>query len=365
MKEGSRFCTACGAEANRKAPADAVTVGAAVGAAAQTEGTGSGKAARAEAPIPQAQTKTVSPTQGGGKKPKSKGSGASPLSAGSVLREAGRVMENTAAAPASAGEISFTRALSPAGEIAAAVGPFKCLADGVIGLAKGFGAALRDKKRWLSAAVLAVVWLALTLLPFLGVNPPAVRWLSFATFAGGGTTGGLTGLVGGVVGKGVFAYFLTSLVLPLTRGQKPFAGVAGGLRRFFPSLAAKGPAQLSGVLAGMGAALIGYNFMVGPASLQNSMAGVAAFLLSLRALSGRAGFLRRFAGSLTTAFRKDKRADTQVLGRLLAGWAAGFALAVPLSALPFAWIGYTLGGFILLGAIVLKIVSGGKREVTG
>ena len=242
-----------------------------------------------------------------------------PSRAKQLLGGTGRLLGGIVAAPASAGEISFAQALPPIGEIAAAAGPVKLLFGGLKNIFRGFFAAFRDKKRWIPAAVLAVVWLLLTLLPLLGFNPAPVRWLSFLTFANGGTTGGLLGLIGGVVGKGVFAYFLISLVVPPNRGQKPFAGVWGGIGRLIPSIAAKTPVQMSGVLAGMGAALVGYNFMTGSVSIQQSMAGVAALLLSLRALSNRTGFLYRFFGSLTKGLRKNNQMNPDAATRLLAG----------------------------------------------
>jgi len=254
--------------------------------------------------------------------------------------------------------------LPVSGDLSAAVGPVKCLLQGLSGLFRSIGAAFKDKKRWIPALILGLVWFALTLLPLLGVNPLPVRWISFLSFAGGGTSGGITGLVGGIVGKGVFAYFLMSLVIPLTRGQKPFAGIAGGFKRFFPAFGTKGTTQSAHLLAGMGAALVFYNFITGTASLVNSMAGVAALLLSLRALSGKAGFLRRFLGALITKKTAKGSANTEAVNRIIAGMAAGFALAIALSAIPFAYIGYAAGAAALAAAIVLKIVPDSKKEAT-
>jgi hypothetical protein len=90
------------------------------------------------------------------------------------------------------------------------------------------------------------------------------------------------------------------------------------------------------------------------------MAGVAALLLSLRALSGRAGFLRRLAGSLTAG--RNRQVNPEAAGRLLAGLTSGFALALPLSAIPFSFIGYAAGAAALIAAVVLKIAANGKSK---
>lgn len=295
--------------------------------------------------------------------PAAPATGVAPLPKGAVQRVAS-LMGNTVFASSDAGEIRFTKSLSAAGSITAAIGPVKCLAQGLLGIAGGFKAAVRDKRRWIPAALLAFVWLMLMLLPALGLNPLPLRFLSFLTFARGGMSGGLVGLIGGVAGKGVFAYFITSLILPLTRGQRPFAGIGGGWDLLHTAFSTEEPAQLSSLLAGLSAALIAYNVMAGTISLSSGMATVSAFALSLRALAGKAGFLRRFIGSISAMLRRDKYADPEMVTRLTAGWTAGFALSLPLSLIPLAFVGYMMGILALVAAIVLKIVSIGQKEAT-
>lgn len=271
-----------------------------------------------------------------------------------------KMTANAAFAPASAGEVCFAHALPE--DFSTTIGLFKCLFQGLTGLFRGFGATFKDKKRWIPALILALTWFILTLLPLLGVNPMPVRLLSFLTFAQGGTSGGLWGVMGGVVGKGVFAYFLMSLVTPPTRGQKPFAGIGGGLKEILPALGAKSLAQFAPILMGVGAALIGYNFMTGTASLQNSMAGIAALLLSLRALSGRAGFLRNFLSTLMPKKASKRNLNTGEVNRIIAGMAAGFAIGVPLSAVRFTCVGIILGITAVFAGIILYIIAGRAKE---
>ena len=275
--------------------------------------------------------------------------------------EAATMTENAAFAPASAGEVCFVHVLPQ--YFSTATGPFKCLIQGLTGLLRGFGATFKDKKRWIPALILAFSWFILTLLPLLGINPSPVRWLSFLTFAQGGTTGGIAGLIGGVIGKGVVAYFLMSLVLPLNRGQKPFAGITGGLKQFFPAMGTKNPKQFALLLGGAGAALIGYSFMTGAVSLQNSMTGIAAFFLSLRALSDKAGFLRRFLLSFSQKAGANSISAGAKASRLVAGWTAGFALGIVLSALKIGKFSLLSGAILLAAAIVLGLIVRDKREV--
>ena len=274
---------------------------------------------------------------------------------------AAKMAANVSFASATAGEIRFAHALP--GDLSATIGPLKCILQGLMGLFRGFGSAIKDKKRLIPALILALIWFILTLLPSLGINPTPVRWLSFLTFAGGGTSNGITGLVGGIVGKGVFAYFLFSLVAPSSRGQRPLSGIGSGLKQFFPAIGAKKPAQFALLLLGAGAALVGFNFMAGNVSLQNSMVGIAALLLSIRALSGRAGFLRRFIGALVAKKTAEgKTIDASAINRMIAGMTAGFTLAVLLSAVRFTDFGYILGIPAVLAGITLYIISGRAKE---
>jgi len=274
-----------------------------------------------------------------------------------------KMAANASFASATAGESCFTHSLPGAGEISAAIGPLKVLFQGLSGLFRGFGSAIKDKKRLIPALMLALLWFILTLLPLLGINPMPVKWLSFLTFAGGGTSNGITGLVGGVVGKGVFAYFLMSLVIPLTRGQKPFAGVGRGIKQFFQSIGAKSLAQLAPLLLGTGAALIGYNFITGNASIQNSMVGIAALLLSLRALSNKAGFLRGFFLSFFKRVGVNSTLTSAYVNRLITGWTSGFAIGVVISSLKIGSLSLLFGAILLLAAVVLGFVSRGSKEV--
>lgn len=282
------------------------------------------------------------------------------------VSEAIKMVTNAVFASGAAGESQFSHAIpKAAGELSAAISPFKVISQSVSGLYRSFITVFKDKKRLISALVLALIWFVLTLLPLLGVNPIPVKWLSFLTFAQGGTSGGIIGFVGGTVGKGVFAYFLMTLVMPLTRGQKPFAGIGGGIKQFLTALKVKKMAQAAPLFLGAGAALISYNFMTGKVSLQNSMAGVAALLLSLRALSGKAGFLRRFFSAFIAKKTKEIKLNTGDINRVIAGVTAGFALALPLSALNIhrLQLPYVIGAVLLIAGLILGIVLKADKEV--
>lgn len=219
---------------------------------------------------------------------------------------------------------------------------------------------LNNRKRLIVAGVLALVWFCISLLPALGINPIPVQVLSFLTFAKGGLTGGIPGFFGGILGKGLIAYLVASLVL----GRFDLSKLGQNLTSFFSSFTGKfGLDTLSPMIAGAGVALILYNFMAGTATVQNCLVGIAAFLLAVTAFAGKGGFLRRI---VTTLLFQKKKFDTSVITRFLAGWALGFALGTVVSLLPFfAYLCYILGAVLLAGGIILFVITSQNTKGAG
>lgn len=273
---------------------------------------------------------------------------------GAVARLGGDIL-----APATGGELSFDLTLPAPGGAASgvmtAVGTGKTLLGGLTGVFRGFAGAFQNPKALITALVLGALWLAQTLLPALGVQLPedAARVLGFLTFAQGGLQGGLAGTVGGVIGKGVLAGCAASLL-----GGGAFRQIGSGMKAMFSSFSCKSGREAGLLLCGMGAALMGGNFMAGDAGLSGGMAAISAMLLSLRAMGSRAGFLRQLAGSLVS--RAGTAVDMGLAGRLMGGLSAGFALALPISALPFGFACYLLGGLLLIGGVVLALAGKGR-----
>lgn len=281
-----------------------------------------------------------------------------------VVKTAGELMGNTCPAAPIAGEMTFTQALHVPGGILPGIeaGPIKYLLGSVGRITKGISGVFRDKKRIIPVLVISLLWLVLLLLPVLGVKASVINWLSFFTFARGGTGGGLLGMAGGLIGKGLFAYFVTAMILPLFSGGKPFAALSSGFKTLLGSFAVREKSDLSWLLLGAGVALIGYNFLTGNASLQNGMAGIAAFFMSINALAQKGGFLRGFIMSIFYKVGKGQIPGTSDITRIMAGWAAGFALGIPLSMTGISTIGYLSGIVLVLAAVVIKNLAGNKKE---
>lgn len=241
--------------------------------------------------------------------------------------------------------------------------PLKFLLNGALGISKGLKNVLRNKKKLIPAVIMAVLWFVLSLLPLLGINSLPVKLLGYLSFAKGGTNAGVLGALGGTIGKGIFAYFISSMFLPVFSGKKSLSKISGTVKQLFSSLAVKDSKAFTPLLSGMGVALISYNFLTGNASIQNSMIGITAFLLSLRALSSKAGFLRGFISSFIKKFSKANTLNADYVKRTIGGMTSGYALSLLLSFTKIPVIGYLTGIVFLVAAIFVMILTNRRKEV--
>ena len=193
---------------------------------------------------------------------------------------------------------------------------------------------LKDPKQLIPMAALAVFWLVLSLLAAKGINPLPVKILSFLTFAQGGMYAGVFGAVGGIIGKAVFAYFFSALIVPLFSGKNPFKGMEAGFKGLLGGLAVQSGSAAGELLLGLGPALILFNFFTGNSGFVNSMAGIASFLLALKMLWSRGGLVRSLVIAAARKLSRG-RVPTEIrINRAISGFAAGSAFGVILTAVP-------------------------------
>jgi len=248
-------------------------------------------------------------------------------------------------------EIVFEHNIAASG-IAETTGPFKYLMNSVKGLLKNIAGITRNKKKLIFIAIITIIWVVLSILPDLGLTGMPLRALTFLTLAGSSVEQGVSGMVGTSIGKGIFAYFLTSFVT----SSGSFKRVGGGVKSFFRSFNIKEIKSATPLLAGAGVAFVAYNFLAGSATLTNSMMGITGLFLSLRALSGKAGFLKGFLNSFFHKTSKEKQIKVPT-NLMISGMAAGFALSIPLSAFRIRFLCYFVGLFFLFSSFVIKIVT--------
>lgn len=227
-------------------------------------------------------------------------------------------------------------------------GPGKVIGTGVKSFFTSIGSAFKDPKRLIPAITLAVVWLILNILQACGINPIPTKILSFFTFANGGMSGGVIGAIGGILGKGIFAGALVSLIGLFTR--------KGGAKRSFGETL-KGAFGVSldtlwAYLCGIGAAMFLYLFISGGATRISFMGGIAASFLAARAALNN-GFLRRLLGSFT---RSKSPSNPNVSG-VIRGLSVGFAASALIGLANINLILIIIGSLLLVGGIAMMILQ--------
>lgn len=227
-------------------------------------------------------------------------------------------------------------------------GPGKVIGTGVKSFFTSIGSAFKDPKRLIPAFVLAVVWLTLNILQACGINPIPTKILSFFTFANGGMSGGVIGAIGGILGKGIFAGALVSLI-------GLFSRKGGGKRSFVETL--KGVFGISldtlwAYLTGIGAAMLLYLFISGGATRISFMGGIAASFLAARAALN-SGFLRQLLGSFT----KRKSPSNPNVSGVIRGLSVGFAASAFIGLSNINLILIITGSVLLFGGIVMMILQ--------
>lgn len=166
-------------------------------------------------------------------------------------------------------------------------------------------------------------------------------------------------MLGGLVGKGVFAYFFSALIFPIFRGQNPLKSITSGVKSVASRFKNIGSNPFA-ILLGLGIALIAYNFMTGHARLGGSMAAVSGALLSFRAIGNSNGFLFRFFKSVTGKFNSRQSNGFEVKG-IIAGMSVGFAASIPISLVPLSSICYLLGTAVIIAAFIVLIVNTSRK----
>ena len=213
----------------------------------------------------------------------------------------------------------------------------------------------------LPTIILAVIWMAISLMMALGHDLPVIRWLNALTYASGGMYGGYLGAAGGIFGKAVFAAVLNTIVLALWAGKNPFARNAQG-ESLMRKATVNGMAAVAPFIMGLGVSLMLYCFFNVTSSTGNVMVGVMAAIGVVQAAQSCHGIIfslvffivRKASGGLTPS-------STAVRNSLM-GAAAGFALSVPLTFVHQPLMILSAGAAVLLLGILLAAVSWQKRQ---
>ena len=195
-----------------------------------------------------------------------------------------------------------------------------------------------------------MVWLTLDILQALKIDVLPTQVLSFLTFAKGGMSGSISGFIGGIFGKGIFAGALVTLINSLFRRSK---GQKRSLKDTFSGIFGVSLDSLGGYLTGIGAAMFIYLFVSGGMIKSGFMAGIGAAYLSAKACLNR-GFLQNLLGSFTS---KGKAALGQGAAGIIKGMTVGFAGAASLGQIRIMLVHIIAGAVLIVVGIVLMILQ--------
>lgn len=179
---------------------------------------------------------------------------------------------------------------------------------------------------------MVALWLITYLLRAFGVNGIPTKMLSFLTFAGSSSFSNPLALLGGLVGKGIFAAAVTSVISLLANKKKTQAPQP---KRSFGEM-------LKGAFGVSGDTIFGWLF------------GIGAALTAYCFISGGNGFVRQFIGSL-------KVKNPKPLEGVMRGVAVGFSAATLIGMIPYGMTVLLINGFLLLlcgGTVMILQVTG-------
>lgn len=339
LREGDQFCRSCGAKMEHPAPAEAEPRLCSQCGKPLKEGDqfcrGCGTTIGQPSPAPAPKPPGKQPLEG-------------------IRKTATALLGQSLPAPGVEGELAFepmAAAISlakPLAQVQKAIGPAASLVRGAAGFFKGIAAAFRDPKTLIIALGAAALWALPLVLPSLLDN----QLFAFLTYGGGGLKGGLPGLLGGLAGKGLIAYLIASLF------HGGFGKIAAGLKQFAASLGGKEQTASGTLFLGLGIALVLFNFTSYDGTTQAGMVSASSLLIALQALGSKNGFLRLF----TSSFTKGKNQNAPTVDRVLAGFALGSGISLPLAYTGIPFAGYLLGGLLLAAGLILWLAGRGRKE---
>ena len=226
--------------------------------------------------------------------------------------------------------------------------PETVISGGFKNLLSSFKNFFKTPKSFIPTLAISAVWLILYILKACNISLPLSQFINTITLYGSGMSTNPLYFIGGMVGKGVFASAIVSLVYTLSgKRSNSKRGLGETLKGSFGFTID----TIWSYILGVGLALFLFIFMSGYVSYTDVMGGVAAsFLFAKSALSG--GFLTRLLSSF------EAKSSVKALKGIPCGMAAGSALGSALCFIPYCnrWL-WIVGLVITLGGAVMLILQ--------
>ncbi|MBP7343781.1 MAG: zinc ribbon domain-containing protein [Clostridia bacterium] len=201
--------------------------------------------------------------------------------------------------------------------------------------------------------VIAIVWIVVSLLISIGVDTVFLRMLSYFTYSDAGMNGGFLGLIGGIAGKMVYAYFIVLLMTPLYSLQKPFRGIIPGAKTFITqSFHFKNMKDIYMFVLSMGLSFIGYNMLTGDNTWTKSIISLMVSVILLRAVGRKSGVTW---DTFNRVFSNTMSEDITI--KAMGGYVTGILLAIFSFVFRSSFISYYIGLFLVISFLVMKFVE--------
>lgn len=226
--------------------------------------------------------------------------------------------------------------------------PFKIVFNKLFIMFKQSLNLIKDPKKIIIPLVLSIIWLICSLLPRLGISNSPIKLISYLSFAEGGISNSIPSIIGGLIGKGLVAYFYTTLfdfknnsIKPLLSGLKNSVSIISTIKNGLPTL-----------VFGAGISLLLSNFLMGSVDSNKSMILWVCFILSI--ISSQSN------GFLTQLLTSIKGLDTQTINH---GLSFGLLISIGMSLTNIPIILYVLGVCLIVLSIILHFLPIKNKEV--
>jgi len=230
-------------------------------------------------------------------------------------------------------------------------GPIKLIVSNFMESIKQLMFYFKNPKKLIFPITLSFIWLLSTLLPRLNINNEPLKFISYLSFAEGGISNSFQNILGGLIGKGLVAYFYSTLLNSIISKNNIVKPMFNGLRTIF-SVFSNITKTLSSLLISMGVTFMISNFFMGSVNSQKSMVLIVSFILSLLASQSNS-----FLNQVITSF---KSIDTKTF---FSGLSLGFLLSIMISQTNSSLILYIIGLITIITGIIVKFVPLKNKEV--
>ena len=169
--------------------------------------------------------------------------------------------------------------------------------------------------------------------------------------------GGILGAIGGIIGKGMFAGAVVSLIGLFTRKNGSKRSFGDILKGAFGVSAG----SMFAYITGIGIAMLLYLFISGGATRISFMGGVAAAFLAAKAALNN-GFLKRLLGSFVP---KGSKGASEGINGVIRGLSVGFAASAVIGLTGINLILIILGSLLIVAGGILWILQATGAIKTG